>query len=49
LLPLNPAPSGFSPVSKKNMKIRIYKTIIMPVVLLKLVPDMKGRTQAEGV
>jgi hypothetical protein len=21
----------------------------MPVVLLKLVPDMKGRTQAEGV
>jgi hypothetical protein len=32
LLPFGPEPSGFS-IAAKNLKIRIYKTIILPVVL----------------
>jgi hypothetical protein len=33
--------------SVQNVKIRIYKTIILPVVLR--VSDIKGRKQTEGV
>jgi hypothetical protein len=33
LLPFGPEPSVFSSAVKKNLKIRIYKTIILPVVL----------------
>jgi hypothetical protein len=32
LLPFGPEPSVFSSAVKKNLKIRIYKTIILPVV-----------------
>jgi hypothetical protein len=33
LLQFGPEPSVFSSAAKKNLKIRIYKTIILPVVL----------------
>jgi hypothetical protein len=33
LLPFGPEPSVFSPGVKKTIQIRIYKTIILPVVL----------------
>jgi hypothetical protein len=33
LLPFGPEPSVFSSTVKKNLKIKIYKTIILPVVL----------------
>jgi hypothetical protein len=35
----------------RNIKFRIYKAIIMPLALMcvKLVSDIKGRTQSEGV
>jgi hypothetical protein len=40
-----------SRVVSKNVKIRIYKTIILPVVLYgcETWSDIKGRTQTEGV
>jgi hypothetical protein len=37
---------------QKNLKMRIYKTIILPVVMYSvrnLVSDTKGGTQSEGV
>jgi hypothetical protein len=33
MLPFGPEPFVFSPAVKKNVKVRIYNTIILPLVL----------------